>query len=435
MKTFIQVLSIKEFRRKMMWMIGIIFLIRLISIIPIPGIDTTLFKSWLDSNSNAAINLFSSFTGGAFDNFSMFALGITPYITAQIILQLLATVIPSLAELQKKGEHGQKVTKKINTILAIILAILQSLCMGIAFNKAGYITINNKLGILLIVIFMTIGTCITVWLSELLTEHSIGQGVSIILMTNIITQMPGTIVNIYEETKNIGSNIPTSAYFTGIISIFCISIITIIYMSEGYTPIRIQYSQKSFMSGSYGTGMIPVKIGVANVMPIIFAASIISAPQLIASITGHGYNNKYTKFILNSLTQTNWCDKEHPLYTLGLFVYIALIIFFAYFYLQIAFNPAEMSENIRRQGGFIPGVRAGEETEFYIEKISKRVAAIGTIMLLCVTIIPIIIFGLLGITSIINSTSLIIVIGVMADTIQQIQLEMTGHNYKGILCE
>lgn len=212
-------------------------------------------------------------------------------------------------------------------------------------------------------------------------------------------------------------------------------IIVIIYMTEGYSPLNVQYTQKMSQSGEEAqVGQIPVKVGISGVMPIIFASCLMSVPQLIATIIGKGYGSGYSKIILNMLAQKNWFDTEHPIYQLGLLIYLALIVFFAYFYLPITFNAAEVSDNIRRCGGFIPDVRAGEDTENYIQNISRSLTTKGVIMLICVTIIPMVIFGNLGITSTISGTSLIIVIGVITETLQQIQLEMAGRNYCGILC-
>lgn len=207
-------------------------------------------------------------------------------------------------------------------------------------------------------------------------------------------------------------------------------------MSEGYHPLHVQYSQKMSQSGEEAeTGQIPIKVGISGVMPVIFASSIMAIPQLVATIAGKGYGSGYSKIILNMMSQKNWFDNEHPIYGIGLLIYLALIVFFAFFYLPITFNAAEVSDNIRKTGGFVPGVRAGEDTEMYIQNISRRLTTIGVIMLICVTVIPIAICGSLGLSTTISGTSLIIVIGVVTETIQQIQLEMAGRNYCGILCK
>ena len=424
--TIKQALTTREIRRKLELMVFVIFITRVISMIPVPGIDASVFKQWMAVNSNDALNLFSAFTGGSFENFSMFALGITPLITAQIVVQLLGSVIPSLGKLQKKGEHGQKVTKKITNIVGIVLAIVQSCCMAIGFNKGGLINGNGVLCVILITTFMTAGTGIMMWLAHILDEKSIGNGVSILLMANILSRMPGQFASLFKSLAKDKSTPIAVLSITAAILIFAAIIIVIIYMTEGYHPLHVQYSQKMSQSGEDAeTGLIPVKVGISGVMPVIFASSLMAIPQLIAAIAGKGYGSGLSKIVLNN---------DNPVYGLGLLIYLALIVFFAYFYLPITFNAAEVSDNIRRSGGFVPGIRAGEDTEQYIQYISRRLTSIGVVMLICVTVIPIIICGALGLNSTIGGTSLIIVIGVITETVQQIQLELAGRNYCGILC-
>ena len=353
--TIKQALTTREIRRKLELMVFVIFITRVISMIPVPGIDASVFKQWMAVNSNDALNLFSAFTGGSFENFSMFALGITPLITAQIVVQLLGSVIPSLGKLQKKGEHGQKVTKKITNIVGIVLAIVQSCCMAIGFNKGGLINGNGVLCVILITTFMTAGTGIMMWLAHILDEKSIGNGVSILLMANILSRMPGQFASLFKSLAKDKSTPIAVLSITAAILIFAAIIIVIIYMTEGYHPLHVQYSQKMSQSGEDAeTGLIPVKVGISGVMPVIFASSLMAIPQLIAAIAGKGYGSGLSKIVLNMMSQKNWFDNDNPVYGLGLLIYLALIVFFAYFYLPITFNAAEVSDNIRRSGGFVP---------------------------------------------------------------------------------
>lgn len=435
MRTIKQALTIREVRHKLMWMIGIIFLTRVISMIPVPGVDASVFKSYMQSNSNDALNLFSTLTGGSFENFSMFALGITPYITAQILVQLFAYFIKPIEKLQKRGEHGQKVTKRITAIIAVAFAALQSCMMAVGFNKSGMIS-GGMLNILLVTIFMTAGTGIMIWLSNILTDKSIGQGVSVLLMANIVSRLPAQLSAIISETVE-GKDTKTAALaIAGLIVMLFVMMIVTIYMSEGYHPMKVQYSQKMSKSGeAANTGIIPVRVGITSVMPVIFASCIMSVPQLIATITGKGYGSGLSKVFLNMLSQDNWVNAEDPVYELGLLIYIFLIIFFAFIWLTMTFNAAEISESIRKAGGFIPGVRAGVNTENYIQAISRRATTFGVVMLLIITVIPMLILGYMGVSTTLSSTSLIIVIGVVTETIQQIQLELAGRNYSGLLCD
>lgn len=434
MNTIKQVLLTKEVRRKMEWMVFIVFITRFVSMIPVPGVDASMFRQWMATNTNDMLNLFSSFTGGSFEQFSMFALGITPLITAQIIIQLLAGIINPLEKLQKNGEHGQKVIKKITNIVAVCLAAIQSFCMAIGFSKAGMIEDRGIVSIISITFFMTVGTGIMIWLSNILTKKSIGNGVSILLMANIVSRLPMEFVSLYRELTAEKSQTTAICSVIAAVVILTVMVIVIIYMSEGYHPLHVQYSQKMSQSGENAeTGQIPIKVGIAGVMPIIFASSIMAVPQLVATIAGRGYGDGFSKIFLNMMSQKNWFNGEEEIYSLGLLIYLGLIIFFAFFYLPMAFNAAEVSDSIRKSGGFVPGVRAGVETECYIEKISRRLTSIGVVMLICVTIIPMVICGTFGINTTLNSSSLIIVIGVVTETLQQIKLEVTGRNYCGLL--
>lgn len=432
--TIKQAITSRETRRKLEIMAFVIFITRVISMVPVPGIDASVFKEWVASNSNDAFNLFSAFTGGSFENFSIFALGITPYISASIIIQLLTVAISPLAELQKDGEHGRRVIKRLTAILAIILAVVQSCCMAIGFGKNNLIANEGVWPVIIITVSMTAGTGVMVWLAKILTDKSIGDGTSILLMTNIVSRMPSQFAALFQSLTD-GKSKAAAAASVGVAALVLVAVILlIVYMNEGYHPLHIQYSKKMSSSGEMAeTGMIPIKVGISSVMPIIFASSIMAFPQLIAAIAGKGYGSGYSKIFLNMMSQANWFDKENPVYGFGLLIYLFLIIFFAYFYMPIIFNPAEIADSIRKQGGFIPGVRAGKETEAYISHISTQLTTIGLIMLILAVVVPTILCGVAGVHTAIGGTSVIIVVGVVVDILQQIQLELAGRNYTGFV--
>lgn len=434
--TIKQSISVREVRRKLELIVVVIFLTRIMAMIPVPGVDSSLFKQWVSSTSNDALNLFSSFTGGSFESFSMFALGVTPLITAQIIVQLMTSVIKPLEELHKKGTYGQKVIKRISNIVAIILAAIQSCCMAIGFSKSGYISteMNEIVSVILITVFMTIGTGITIWISHIVTEKTFCNGVSILLMANIMSRLPEQLYSMMSEITE-SKSFALKAVCTAVTVVAIIAIIiVVIYMSEGYHPLKVQYSQKmSQFENVSDTGIIPIKVGISGVMPVIFASSLMAIPQLVATIAGKGYGSGFSKIFLNMMSQKNWFDNENPIYSFGLLIYLALIIFFSFFYLPLTFNAAEVADNVRQLGAFVPGVRAGEDTEYHITKISRRLTAIGVVMLICVTVIPIIILGSLGISNSVSGTSIIIVVGVSIELVQQLRLEAAGRNYCGIL--
>jgi preprotein translocase subunit SecY len=269
-QTIKQALKTREVRRKLELMILTVFLVRVCAMFPVPGVDASVFKRWISSNANDALNLFSAFTGGSFENFSIFALGITPLITAQIIVQLLGVVLPPINRLQKQGEHGQKVLKMVTKMAALVLAFIQSLCMGIGFQKSGMIT-GGVFGIAMVTIFMTAGTAVMIWLSTVLTDKAIGEGTSILLMANIVSGFPKQFQSLIMNLTN-GKELWVQAVSLVLAASLIIAImVIIIYMSEGYHPLQVQYSQKMSQSGEDAqTGQIPVRVGIVSVMPIIF---------------------------------------------------------------------------------------------------------------------------------------------------------------------
>lgn len=415
-------------------MVFAIFFTRIISKMPVPGLDTSLFSQWIKNNQNDAFNLFSSFTGGAFESCSIFALGVTPLISAQIVTQLLEGALPSLAKLAKRGEHGRKAIQKITNILAVIIAVIQSACMAIGLSNSGLVSGYGVYGPLVITVSMTLGSVFMGWIANYLTEHSIGNGVSILLMANIMSRLPQNIASLTESLAEGQSVVPMAGCVAAVAVVLLLLSILIIYMSEGYHPLYIQYSQKMNKSGDLsGLGMIPVKVSISGVMPVIFATSVMALPQMVAAILGKGYGSGYSKIFLNMMSQQNWFNGENEIYSLGLLVYLFLVVFFSFFYLPIAFNAAEVAESIQRLGGFVPGIRAGQDTEEYITSITRHLTSIGTVMLIIVSVVPMAICGALGVTSGFSGTSLVIVIGVVTDVIQQLRLEAAGYNYVRLL--
>ena len=412
----------RDTRRKLELMFLVIAAVRILSQIPVPGVDATVLKSWLQQNSNDAFNLFSAMTGGSFENFSVMALGITPYITASIIIQLMSVVIPTLASWQKNGESGKKMTEKVTAILGVLLALMQSCAMAIGFGKNGMIADINVWKVLSVTVFMTVGTGLCIYLGHILTEKSIGNGASVLIMINIMSRIPSMISSLF--SKDIVKTLIS-------IAVMVIVVLFVVYMGEGVRNIPVQYARK--MSPTGEEGYIPVKVNLANVIPVIFASSVMAVPQLVASVIGKGYGSGYSKMFLEMLSQANWINKEHPVYILGMFMFLVLIAFFAWFYTPIVFNPMEIAENIRKQSGVIPGVRLGTETESCLETVSNCMTFIGTAMMLFVIIIPIACSALFGVDVNMGGTSIVIVVGVALEIVQQISLEMAGTNYTGFI--
>ena len=421
---FNALLTDRKFRHKIMLMLLIIAVVRIISYIPVPGIDASVFKEWMNANGNDAFNLFSAFTGGSFENFSIMALGITPYITASIVIQLLEVAIPAMAKMQRDGESGRRQIERITIVFGIILAAVQSIAMAIGFGKNGLIADMTFIKGLIITLSITGGAALSIYFAKLLTDKSIGNGTSVLLVINIISRVPAEIASLYKQFVKGKATWKAALAIVIIAALILFIIMLVSAMDSAFRMIPVQYSRKMSIQGQASEiGGIPVKVGILSVMPVIFASSFFAFPQLIAAITGKGYGSGMSKVILEAVNQSNWFNPSKPAYTLGAVFYLILMALMAYFYAPIALNPAEVAEAIRKQGGVIPGVRLGKETEKYIEKVSYSMAFIGTAMLTIVVLIPMILTGVFGVSSVLGGTSIIIIVGVQADMASQIILE------------
>ena len=435
LKSISKAFRIPDLRKKLLFTIGIIILVRAGSQVPVPGIDTTYFKQWFSQNNSGALNLFSAFTGGSFESFSVFALGITPYITASIIIQLLTIVIPALEEFQHDGVYGMKKLEWINRWTAIGLAFIESIAMALGFGRSGLIPNLSFLRGVIIVICLTAGSGLLIFMGEMIKKKGIGNGISIILAVNILSRVPHSLSLLFENfvyRKTIAKGMLAAATILGVI---LITIILVVLLNEGRRDISVQYSGK--MSGHKMIGgqmsKIPIKVNVANVMPVIFTSTILSIPQMVATITGKGYGSGVSAFILNCVSQNNWFDPLHPQYTFGFVIYVVMMYFFAFFYTSISFNPMEIADNLKKQGGCIAGIRPGKPTEIYIGKIINRMIVIGTTGLLVVVMIPCVFNGMFGASVSFGGTSIIIIVGVILETLEQIESFMQERNFSGFI--
>lgn len=428
----------KELRGKILFTLFIIALVRLGSQIPVPGINTEYFRQWFAENGGDAFNIISAFTGGSFERFSIFALGITPYITASIIIQLLTIAIPALEELQKDGDYGRKKLDWITRYTALGLALIESIAMAIGFGKSGLIPNMSALRGVIIVICLTGGCALIILLGECINKKGIGNGISIILMVNILSGIPRDIfalVELFIYEKTIAK---AAVAVIIIVAVIILTVVLVVLLNEGVRKIPIQYAAKSNNGRALIRGQssfLPIKVNAASVMPVIFASALFSIPMMFANILGKGYGSGISAFILNAINQNNWFSKTHPEYTLGLLIYIPLIIFFAYFYTSISFNPIEIADNLKKSGATIPGIRAGKPTEEYLSKIISRMIFIGAVGLIIVVLIPIFFSGMFGANVSFGGTSIIIIVGVILETLEQIEAAMQVHNYKGFIAQ
>ena len=396
-ETLKSVFKVKEMRRKLLYLIWMIFVIRIGSQLPVPGVDSDFFKQWFESNTGDAFNFFDAFTGGSFTQMSIFALNITPYITSSIIIQLLTIAIPALEEMQRDGEEGRKKLTAITRYVTVGLALFESVAMAIGFGRQGMIPNMSFLKGIVVVASLTAGSAMLMWLGERITEKGIGNGISIVLTINIVSRIPRDMSLLYEnfvKGKTIAKGM-LAACIIAVIILFVVVLVLILNGAERRIP--VQYSRKMVgrkMMGGQSTN-IPLKVNTAGVIPVIFASSIMSFPSIIAQFAGKGNGTGIGSEILRGLSSNNWCNPSQIQYSWGLIVYVVLCVFFAYFYTSITFNPLEVADNIKKQGGFIPGIRPGKPTSDYLTKILNYIIFIGAVGLVIVAVIPFFFNGVL----------------------------------------
>lgn len=427
--------KVKDIRNRILFTFFMLVVIRIGSELPAPGVNGDVFKEWFTSQAADGLGFFNAITGGSFLNMSIFALNITPYITSSIIMQLLTIAIPKLEEMQRDGEEGRKKIVSITRYLTIALGLIQSIAMTIGFYRGGYLTSNSPLTVIMVVTGLTAGSAVLMWIGERITEKGVGNGISIVLTINIISRIPqdlGTLWTQFIANKSIPKGIVAALI---IIAIIVAMVVFVVVLQDAERRIPVQYSKK--LQGRKQVGgqqtYIPLKVNTGGVIPVIFAQSLMQTPVIIASFLGKGNGTGVGSQILKGLSQSNWCNPEQPIYTIGLAVYLVLIIAFAYFYTSITFNPLEIANNMKRQGGFIPGIRPGKPTSDYLNRILNYIVFIGAAGLSIVAVIPIFFNGVFKANVSFGGTSIIIIVGVVIETIKQIESQMLVRYYKGFL--
>ena len=426
--------KIKEIRKKLLFTLGMLVVIRLGSQLPVPGVDRHYFSNWFAQQTGDAFNFFDAFTGGSFLNMSILALNITPYITSSIIMQLLTIAIPKLEEMQKEGEDGRKKIASITRYVTIALALIESTAMAVTFGRGGLLENYNFLNVITVIAALTAGSAFLMWLGERITENGVGNGISIVLVINIISRIPQDITQLFEQFV-FGKAIAVGAVAALIIlAIILAMVVLVIILNDATRKIPVQYAKKVQGRKMVGgqTSSIPMKVNTSGVIPIIFASSLMQRPVIVCGFAGYK-GTGFWAHVLRGLSSSNWCNPREPVYSIGLVVYIALVIFFAYFYTSITFNPIEIAENMKKQGGFIPGIRPGRPTSEYLTKILNYIVFIGAVGLTIVCVIPFVFNGVFGAQVSFGGTSLIIIVSVVLETIKQIESQMLVRNYKGFL--
>jgi preprotein translocase subunit SecY len=434
---FLRAFRTPDLRKKLLFTLGILALFRFGAAIPTPGISekAVTFCTGLEKTSSAAgvYQLVNLFSGGALLRLSVFALGIMPYITASIILQLLAVVIPRLETLRQEGQSGQAKITQYTRYLTIGLAILQSTGI-IAYARSGNLFQNcneslipnsSVFTIATMVICMTAGTAVIMWLGELITDRGVGNGMSVLIFTTVISQMFGYLADVFKVK---------GTFVLAIVLLVGVGIVAfVVFMEQAQRRIPVQYAKRMVGRKMYGgtSTYIPLKVNQAGVIPVIFASSLLYIPELAATLFGSKTHPQgWVTFIETELGTGSIGDSK--LY-MGLF--FVLIVFFTYFYVSITFNPTEVADNMKKYGGFIPGIRPGRPTAQYLGYVLSRLTAPGSLYLGVIALVPMIAFALLGVGSQFpfGGTTILIAVGVGLDTVKQIESQLQQRNYEGFL--
>ncbi len=436
-KTFINAFKIKEVRNKLLFTLLMLLIIRFGCQITAPGVNQEFVQdAWASMFSmGGAEGYINAFTGGSLFQMSIFALNITPYITSSIIMQLMTIAIPKLEEMQKEGEDGRKKIASISRYVTVGLAVVESGAMAIGFGGQGLLENYNVLNVVAVIAAMTAGSTFLMWLGERINEKGVGNGISVILAINIISSFPQDVMTLYEKFIK-GKTVALAALAAVIIIAVVIAmVVLVIYLSNGVRKIPVQYAQKvqghNRLMGRNASA-IPVRVNTAGVIPVIFASSIMTFPIIISNMLkydGTGWWGECLKYLNSNF----WFVPEQMQYSIGLILYVVLVVFFAYFYTSISFNPTEMANNMKKSGGFIPGIRPGKPTSEYLNKVLNHIIFIGAIGLIIVAVIPYIFNGVFGAQVSFGGTSIIIVVGVIVETVKQVESQMLVRNYKGFL--
>ncbi len=416
--------KIPDLRKKMLYTILMLVIFRLGSFIPVPGIDAEMIKQLMGGFDQGIQGLINNFSGGALERASIFAMSITPYINASIILQLLTVAIPALEKLAKEGEEGRKKIASYTRYVTVILAFIQA--TGLFFSLRSAMTGDSGVFAYFVVTFtFTAGTAFLMWLGEEITEKGVGNGISLIIFAGIVSRLPGMFTSLWAYLQS-GSLNWIGALALLILAVAVIGVV--VTMNEAERRIPVQYAKRVVGRKMYGgqSTHIPIKVAAAGVIPIIFAMSIMAFPGTIASFFGVQPGDKgFWGGFLWVFSSTSW------VYAV---LYFLLIIFFTYFYTAIQFNPVEMSNNMKKNGGFIPGIRPGRPTTDYISRVLSRITLAGAVFLGVIAVLPIFMnLGLHISNFAIGGTSILIVVGVALETVKDLESQMLMRHYKGFL--
>lgn len=415
-----KIFKFPEIRRKLFFTLFIIVVFRLLTHIPTPGVNVEAIRGFLQGN--AFLGLFDLFSGGGFQNFSIVTLGLGPYINVSIIIQLLTIMIPSLEELSKEGESGREKINMYTRLFSVPMALLQSFGIYFLLNKQGVIDTLDPFNLLILMLSLTVGAMILVWIGELVTEYGIGNGISLLIFVGIIGQLPSAVVSFVSTLDSY--NLFNSLLF---IALTVLVIVGVVLVNEGTRNIPIEYGRRGHTSQKI-TNYLPIKVNQAGVIPIIFAVSVVMLPAMLAAplqISQNGFLQNMGNFLALNFSQNS----------IGYNVlYFILVVGFTYFYTYIQFNPEKISDDVKKRGGFIPGIRPGSNTTSYLRGIVNRITLAGALFLGAIAILPFLVQNSLGISNLsIGGTGLLIVVSVVLETIRQVESLTVTKNYENYL--
>ncbi len=413
----------KDLQGRILFTLGALLIYRLGTFIPLPGINTSALNELFQQNQSGILGMFDMFAGGAVGRMAIFALNIMPYISAAIIMQLLVAVSPVLGQLKKEGERGRKQINQYTRYGTVFLAALQAWGISIGLEGAGNIVIDPGLYFRMSAVITLVGGVVfLMWIGEQVTARGIGNGISLIIFAGIVAELPSALVN----TLELGRQGALSTWLIlGVLVLAIIVIVTIVYVERAQRKLLVQYPRRQQGNKVFegDSSHLPLKVNTAGVIPPIFASSLLLLPMTVANFsTGQGPD--WINFL------SSFLGRGQPLYLL---FYISLIVFFAFFYTAIVFNPADTADNLKRQGGFIPGIRPGEKTAEYIDYVLTRITCFGAAYLAAICILPEILISYAAIPFYFGGTSLLIVVNVTMDTVSQVQSHLLAHQYEGLI--
>lgn len=421
-------------RNKLLIMLGIMFLLLIGYRIPLPGINVEYLKYFFSiMESTGAGGFLNAITGKSMQNMSIFALSITPYITASILIQLLALIVPSIEAMSKDGSVGHQKKERLTYAVGGLVAFVEALALSIGFGKQGLFANYTWYVVVYATIIWTAGACFLIWIGQTITNKLIGNGISMILLFNILTTLPGSLTSTF-NSLSVGATALTKAIIIGIMFIVVFLMFAyVVVLNNAEKRIRITNSGKSGskMNGA-DDGTLPLKLNMGGVMPIIFSSSVISVPALIASVVDIP-DGSWFDTVIKCLNQNNWFKFATPIYSIGVIIFIILTFFFAYFYAMMSFNTTDIADNLRKNGSIINGIRPGQPTADYLKKQARSVLLIGTTMLIIIALLPTFISGVCGISGLgFGGTTIIIIVGVILELKESLKAQTSCVTYKSL---